>query len=216
MLHLVYVIIGTALLFLLTEILFKTKKLSNELIRKFLHISLGVYVSLWPFFLSWPAIYILVAIFIVGIAIARLSTRLSKKITIFGTIRKLDRPSHGDVYFCIGVGLTSLLTHDKYIFMASILTLSLSDGLAALLGKKYGSTTTIRVFGAKKSLVGSLVFLITTMLIMVLYYASSGVHVNTSTLIILPLFATFVESLSDKGVDNLIIPITILFGLKLF
>ena len=216
MINLLYAVIGIVVLFGITEILWRHQKISHELIRKFLHISLGVFIAFWPFFLSWNQIYILVILFLVGILMARTLSFISKKITLFSSVKKLDRQSLGEIYFSLGIGFTALLTHDKYIFMASVLTLSLADGLAAIIGKRYGTTTKYRVFGAHKSLVGSAVFLVTTMIIIVIYYALSARAPSLMMILLLPPIATFVESFCDGGIDNLVIPLTILIALKNF
>lgn len=216
MLDLLYAIFGTAFLFIITENLWRSKKISHETTRKFLHISLGVFIAFWPFFLSWTEIYFLVFVFIVGIIAARNSKELSKKFTIFKTVKKLDRSSYGEIYFSLGIGLTSLLTHNKYIFMAAILNLSIADGLAALIGKKYGHKSTYTVFGAKKSIIGSLTFLTCSLVILFFYYLISGYNPSILMIILLPPVATFVESLSSSGIDNLVLPLTILVALKNF
>lgn len=59
MLELIVVSIIIFLLVLVTEILWRSKHYSNELTRKFIHISLGTFAAFWPWFLSWNQIYIL-------------------------------------------------------------------------------------------------------------------------------------------------------------
>jgi phytol kinase len=216
MLHLFYAIAGTAFLFVVTENIWRSKKISHESTRKFLHISLGTFIAFWPFFLSWASIYLLVLVFIAGIIVARNSKKLSKRFTIFKTINKLDRHSYGEIYFSLGIGLTALLTHNKYIFMAAILNLSIADGLAALIGKKYGSESLYIVFGAKKSIVGSLTFLVFSLAILLFFYVVSGYNPSVAMIILLPPILTFVESLSSSGVDNLVLPLTVLIALKNF
>lgn len=214
MLHLVYVIAVIGLLFGITELFWRNKWFSHEAVRKFLHISLGTFIAFWPFILPWNLIILLAVGFICAIFVISNYKKLSNKFTIFKTIKKLDRHSHGEIYFSIGILLSALLTHNKYIFMAAILNLSIADGLAALVGKKYGAKSVYTVFGAKKSALGSAVFWMSSLLILVFYYAISGHNPNIAMVILLPPIATFIESLSSSGVDNLVIPLTIIIALQ--
>ncbi len=216
MLNLVFVIAGIAILFFITEYLWRSKKFTHETVRKFLHISLGTFIAFWPFFLPRYLIISLALGFIISVFIVRKIKFFSRKFTIFKSVKKLDRQSHGELYFSIGILVASLLTTNKYIFLVAILNLSISDGLAAILGKKYGKSTKYTVFGAKKSLIGSLVFYICALIILVAYYAFSNQLPSLATVILFPPFLTFIESLSTSGIDNLLIPIVVIYWLSNF
>jgi len=216
MLHLVYVIAGIAILFFITEYLWRSKKYTHETVRKFLHISLGSFIAFWPFLISRYLIIALALGFILSIFLVRRFKYLSKKFTIFKSVKKLDRQSHGELYFSIGILVASLLTTNKYIFLVAILNLSISDGLAAIIGKKYGKSTKYTVFGAKKSLIGSLAFYVCALVILTAYYAFSNQSPSLSTILLFPPFLTFIESLSTSGIDNLLIPIVVIYWLSNF
>ncbi len=81
--------------------------------------------------------------------------------------------------------------------------MSYGDGMAALIGEKYGKHK-YQIFGDKKSFEGSIAMflvLIVTLGIVLAYY-----HVSTSSFIIIPivaLVATIFEGITPKGLDNI-------------
>jgi dolichol kinase len=104
---------------------------SNELSRKFVHVTVGSFVAFWPFFLSWNQIVFLSGAFLVGIA-------ASKYLNIFQAIHSVQRPTWGEIFFAMAVGIIALVTQSKGIYAAALLQMSLADGLAAVIGGRFG------------------------------------------------------------------------------
>src|SRR5882757_6771805 len=95
--------------------------MTSEVGRKFVHITVGSFVAFWPFFLSWNQIRLLSLGFLVVVGI-------SKYFRVFRAIHSVQRPTWGELYFALSVGLVTLVTHNKWIYMAALLQMSLADG----------------------------------------------------------------------------------------
>jgi dolichol kinase len=123
----------------------------------------------------------------------------------FGRVLREEEKSTfmGSTYFIFST-LLSILLFPKAIAIASILILIISDTAAALVGKGIGR---VKIFG--KTLEGSVVFLITSLLIVWIYP-----HLGRFSGSLAALGATLIEILPIKMNDNLTIPLvagTIMF-----
>ena len=99
-----------------------------------------------------------------------------------------------------------------------MLHLGLADGLAALIGEKWGNKTVYKVAGYKKSIVGNIAFLVTSMMILsvLVFVLDVGFsQLGLAGIIWVPIFATFFEAISVKGSDNLVVPMVIVWMLNM-
>jgi len=188
-----------------SEIWWRFKQPHNEFSRKFIHITVGTFVAFWPFFLSWNEIRLLALGFVLMVV-------LSKWLHIFKSIHSVQRPTWGEVYFALVVGLLTFVTHSKGIYAASLLQMSLADGLAAVVGVNFGKSHRYKVFGHPKSYLGTLTFFVTS-LILLGGYVLTGHDLATWHLVGLSILATIGENLAVAGLDNLLIPLLIAFVL---
>ncbi|HET7630139.1 MAG TPA: hypothetical protein VFK03_02085, partial [Candidatus Saccharimonadales bacterium] len=124
----------------------------GEASRKLIHISVGTFVAFWPLFLSWQQIELLSLAFVGAVLISR-------QFHVFKAIHSVQRPTWGELYFGIAVGLVAMLTHEPAIYVAALLHMSLADGLAAIVGHRYGHRYVYRIFGSSKSRLGTATFL---------------------------------------------------------
>ncbi len=191
---------------LLAEYLARYKGVHSELTRKLVHILVGVFVSFWPFFLSWNTIKLLSAAFLVVIA-------LSIKFNIFRSIHAVSRNVNGEVLFAVAIGMLAFIVSNKWMFAAAMLNLSVADGLAAIVGLGWGEGNQYKVFGHTKSLAGTLTFFFCSMAIMLLYVGFSNATAGVFTLLLLPIMGAVAENLAVSGTDNLVIPLLIGFAL---
>jgi dolichol kinase len=76
-------------------------------------------------------------------------------------------------------------------------------------GIGWGDNNTYKVMGKEKSIAGSLAFLITSYLILIVYAIFSGSSTSFLTLLWLPVLATAVENVAVNGTDNLILPMVV-------
>lgn len=193
-----FVIIAISLFLLLNEWWWRGRS-HGEMSRKSVHMVVGTFAAIWPLFLTWRQIELLSVAFMVGVA-------LSRQFNVFKAIHAVQRPTWGELYFGASVGLIALTTHQPAIYGAALLHMSLADGLAAVIGSSRGHRTTYHLFGAKKSRVGTMVFLVVSLIILLSYSVSTGVNLG----LWLPLIvagATLLENVAVKGLDNLLVPL---------
>jgi dolichol kinase len=103
----------------------------------------------------------------------------------------------------------ALILTDEWIFMASMLILGISDGLAAIVGLAFGDNNSYKVLGHTKSLAGSLAFFFSALIIMIVYTVLSGAPYSGLSLILLPAIAAVAENFAVNGTDNLVIPLLV-------
>jgi phytol kinase len=204
------IIIGIVLV--LSEYLLREKVIHGEIARKFVHISTGLFISTWAFYLSVGEIQIISILLLVGVLI-------SQKLKIFKSIRGVDRKTWGEVLFAISVGLTITIAPSAWIYAIAILHMSLADGMAAVVGAAHGSTTKYKIFGYTKSLVGSGTFYLCSMfilLIWVLFGISEWQSYYLMLFFWVPFLSTLTENLAVKGIDNVAVPIIVIAVFDLF
>lgn len=196
------VLASVFLVLVASEIWWRKRSVHGELSRKFVHITVGSFVAFWPFFLSWREIQLISVAFLIVVVI-------SKRLGVFQSIHSVQRPTWGEFFFAAAVGLVTLITHDKWIYMAALLQMSLADGLAAVIGVRFGRSTQYSIFGHVKSIAGSLTFLLVSLLILLLFMHYGDVGVPFAALLVLPVIASVVENLGVQGLDNLFVPLLI-------
>ena len=205
---------GIAFILLSSELLWYLRLFKNsEIPRKLVHILTGVYIAFWPLLMSFAWIQIL-SILLLG------AVYVSKKWHIFRSIHAVKRVTYGELLFPLGVLVAATFAHSGWVYLAAVLHLSLADGLAALVGVRYVKKYGYKVFGQLKTVVGTIVFLATslgiimaTMLLDPAAYGSSVLIV----LLLLPLCTTVIENVGVYGVDNILVPavvVTILNSLR--
>src|SRR5204863_6584380 len=126
------------------------------------------------------------------------------------------RQTYGELLYPLGIGLTALISQDKYIFMAAVLHLALADGLAAIVGIRYGGNTQYRIFGQTKTLIGTATFMFVSMLIIIglLLWTPYGLMpAQTIMLVSLPLLAAAAENVGVQGLDNVLVPVLVTIAL---
>lgn len=187
-------------LLILAEYWWRTRDTHGEFSRKFVHITVGSFVAFWPWFLSWNEIRFLSLAFLVVVS-------LSKIFKIFQSIHSVGRPTWGEVFFALAVGLTTFVTHNKWVFMAALLQMSLADGLAAVVGVRFGHAKRYQILGHTKSLLGTATFVLVSAAILIAYAQVSDSSLSLLALTGLPLLGALVENFGIAGLDNLLVPL---------
>ncbi len=208
MIPLIITVVVIFLLLLGNEFWWRKKTVHSELSRKFIHISVGSFVAFWPFFLDWNQIKILSIAFVVVVVI-------SKQLNLFQAIHSVNRPTRGEIFFALAVGAVALISEDKWIYMAAVLQMSLADGLAAVIGTRYGKSSRYTVFGHVKSIYGTATFFVTSLAILLGYAYFAGEPVQILALIGLAAAASLIENVGVEGIDNLLVPVLVAYGLTL-
>jgi phytol kinase len=168
--------------------------------RKFLHIMVGNVIFILPLFTSQ---------FVITFLVAAPFILLTFLMSPYSPIKFNDRIStsgHGMglVYYAISWTVLAFFFFDQqWIIAVGIAAMSYGDGMAALIGEKFGKHK-YNIFGDKKSFEGSITMflvLIVTLGIVLAYY-----NIFTANFIIIPvvaLIATIFEGITPKGLDNI-------------
>jgi phytol kinase len=206
MLQIIIVILVVLILLLIAEYLWKVKHYHSELTRKFIHITVGSFVAFWPYFLDWNQIYLLALGFLVVIIVSRSAS-------IFRSIHSINRRTIGDFLFALVIPIVALITHDRLIFTIAMLHLSLADGVAAVVGTRFGKKNRYQIFGQYKSIIGTIAFWLCSLALITAFMLISHVNwVNSKIwlkIIWLPILATAMENVGVYGTDNIIVPVLI-------
>lgn len=190
---------------LIAELLHRYTTTDPEKIRKIVHIGTGQ-VILLAWWLEIPAW--------VGIAASILASTialLSYKFPILPGINSVGRKSLGTFFYAVSIGiLIAWFWHIQQPYYAAIgiLVMTWGDGLAALIGQKYGKHL-YKIGGIQKSWEGSLTMAIVSFLVtsVILFAVQGNSWQIYFVSIAVAVFATALESFSKLGIDNLTVPI---------
>jgi len=199
-------ILAVFLVLVASELWWRKHNLHGELSRKFVHITVGSFVAFWPFFLSWQQIELLSVALVVVIGISR-------ALNIFQAIHSVQRPTWGELFFAAAVGLVALITHDKWIYAAALLQMSLADGLAAIVGRHYGNRMKYLVFGHAKSVAGTLTFFAISVAILLAFSHWGGQPLSLAFVLAISALASVLENIGVLGSDNLLVPVLVAIAL---
>lgn len=198
---LIVTVLAVFLILVGSEFWWRRRITHSEFSRKFVHITVGSFVAFWPFFLTWNQIRLLSIGFLVVVGV-------SKYLHVFRAIHSVQRPTYGELYFALAVGLLTFVTHNKWIYMVSLLQMSLADGFAAVVGVRFGRQSYL-MFSHRKTLIGSLTFFATSLAILVAYAQLSGIHLSPVFIVGAAALAAIIENLGVAGLDNLLVPLVI-------
>lgn len=201
--------LGGLAILMTAELLWRERKKHGEGSRKFVHIAVGSYIAFWPLWLSWREIEIISFILVCGVL-------ASKYFKIFKTVHSVGRTTWGELCFAVSVGLIAFLTQQPWIYFVAILHMSLADGLAAIVGTKYGKKTSYFILKHQKSLAGSATFFAISYALLVIYYVAAQEPPQFIVLLVLPLLATALENIAVLGLDNIAVPILVTLVLTYF
>lgn len=185
------------------------RRLDPELVRKLMHVGMGL-VSLsfpWLFNSPWPVLALAGAA-----SVTLLSIRLSSvmKREFGGVLHAVSRESFGEFFYTVGVAALFVLSHgDALLYSIPLLTLTFADATAALVGLRYGSVRYATPDGVK-SLEGSLACFGVAFLcvhVPLLLFSPIGRLESLLIAIILGVLVMLVEAIAWQGLDNLTIPL---------
>ena len=189
-------------LLLLSEWGWRKHWLHGEVGRKFVHVTVGTFVAFWPYFLDWTEIRLLsLAFFVVVLA--------SMHLGVFKAIGSVQRPTYGEIFFALSVGLLTIITTSKGIYAAAILQMALADGFAAIIGGRFGTENKYHLYGRTKSLAGSATFFVISLGLLIGYSQFSDNGLIWQYVVIGALGATLLENIAALGFDNLLVPVAV-------
>jgi len=211
MLEFIACLVGIFFILAVAEIFWRQKTLRGENLRKFVHILAGSFIAFWPWLIGWRAIQ-LAGLAMILVVIANRFART------FHFASHINRRTWGDFLFALAVTICALLTTSKIFFAVAILHMSLADGLAAIIGKRYVAKWRYDVFGQIKTVFGSMVFWLVSLFILGSLLIFSD-QVSASQffwlVILLPPALTLLEALAVFGTDDLLVPVAVVLILRL-
>jgi len=193
---LVLLVVASCVCIAFVEVLKRKFSLPTALTRRLTHIGTAMVAGAAPLFVGQKEI-IIVSLIFAGVLF------VSRRYNLFSSIHTVDRVTFGEVFLPLGVALAALLflPHDLAAFQFGVLVMGISDALAGFVGERFGKHS-ISLFKNKKSIKGSLAFLISTGILTFLFLPEFGYQ-----LLLIPLTLTFTEFLLIYGLDNLFLPI---------
>lgn len=187
-----------------------------ELTRKVVHIGAG-HVILLAWWFSVPAwTGIAASVLFSGVAL------LSYRLPLLPGIESVGRKSLGTFFYAVSIGVLVAwfwpLSQPQYAAIG-ILTMTWGDGLAALIGQRYGEHP-YQIWGEKKSWEGSTAMFLVSYVVCVsiLLYVQGPVAETWLVSGAAAAVATVLEAVSKYGIDNLSVPLgaaAVCFGLGL-
>jgi len=189
-------ILASVFLIVGIEYLKRTLSLPVLLTRKAAHMGGALIAFLSPLFLNQKEIIIISILFAVALYFTR-------RTSFFSSIHAVNRTTLGEVFLPLGVLLCALffLPEETSAFQFGVLVMGISDGLAGLIGERFG-THRIQLFNSKKTIEGTGVFFITCLILT--FFFIPGIDYR---LLMIPLILTTMEFFLEYGLDNLMLPI---------
>ncbi|MGH7142472.1 MAG: hypothetical protein ACREF5_03365 [Candidatus Saccharimonadales bacterium] len=189
------------LLITISELLWRHRDIDPEYTRKFVHISVGSFVAFWPLFLSRNEIVLLGCAFVLIVA-------ASSYFNLFKAIHSVQRSTWGELFFAMSVGILAYVADFHWIYTIALLHMSLADGMAAIIGMKFGKSNRYTVFGYVKSVAGTLTFFVVSMTILSVF-AIVTPNIFSLWFIAIAAAATLLENIAIRGFDNILVPLLI-------
>ncbi len=204
-LQIAVVVLWIGLLLLVASLLNCPGNSNSEVVRKVVHIGTGN-VILFAWWLHIPAI--------VGVGasiLASIITLLSYRFPILPGINSVGRKSLGTFFYAVSIGILVAwfwtINRPQYAVLG-ILVMTWGDGLAAIIGQKFGKHP-YRIWENQKSWEGSGTMALVSFIVSSLIFLSvQGNNWQTWVVsLVVAVVATILEAFSVYGIDNLTVPL---------
>lgn len=190
---------------LVSESLKRFFAVDGEITRKVVHIGTGnvILLAWWFQIPAWVGISASV--------LASIVTLASYKLPILPGVNSIGRRSLGTFFYAVSMGILVGyfwgIDQPQYAAIG-ILIMSYGDGMAALIGQRFGKHI-YKVGGMTKSWEGSLTMLVVSYVVcnVILFSTFGNSWQNLFISVLLAISATGLESFSWWGVDNLTVPV---------
>jgi phytol kinase len=193
------------------------RRIDGEVLRKAMHVALGASALTYPWLFHSVAPPLLIAVLTLTVLLT-LRFLPGVRSRLGGVVHGVTRASEGDLWFPVSVvAVFWLASGNAVLYVIPILTLTLADAFAALVGSRYGRMRYDTLEGDQKSAEGSIAFFLIAFFaahVPLLMYTSVG---RTESLLIGLTFGFLVmllEAVAWRGLDNLFIPVGGFFLLR--
>ncbi|WP_041918677.1 diacylglycerol/polyprenol kinase family protein [Gloeocapsa sp. PCC 7428] len=200
-------IVGTWLgvILLLAVVAKRYTSADSEITRKIVHIGTGN-IILFAWWLDIPA-----SVGIGASIVASIVTLLSYKFPLLPGINSVGRQSLGTFFYAVSIGVLVAwfwsIEQPQYAALG-ILVMTWGDGLAALIGQRFGKHR-YKLWGIQKSWEGSLAMGVVSYIVSSLIFLSVQGNIWQTWFIslVIAVVATSLEAFSKFGIDNLTVPL---------
>jgi phytol kinase len=191
---------------LTAEFLHRYTNTKPEHVRKVVHIGTGN-VMLIAWLLQLPAWVGMTSAVLAGII-----TLVSYKLPILPGVNSVGRKSLGTFFYAVSIGVITAIFWNlnlPYYGVIGILIMAWGDGMAAIIGQKFGKHP-YTIVGNTKSWEGTFTMLIVSYAIVSIVLLSVQGNIWQTWVVGIPvaIVATAVESIAQWGLDNLSVPLT--------
>jgi dolichol kinase len=200
-------LVGFAYLLILlgAEGFYRFTKVPPEWTRKLQHVLSGTLAACFPWIFSSPKEVVALGIIMAAVLL------VFRKSRFLTSMHEVKRKTFGEFYFLLAAVLLSILSwRTPSFYFISMLTLTVSDTVAAIVGTTY-QRVIYSIRGHTKSLEGSVVFLISTFLTVhlpLLFLSNVSPLRSILTALNIAILVTIVEALCRNGRDNVLIPLS--------
>jgi phytol kinase len=200
----------------LAEFLRRSRGYGSDFTRKVIHIGVGMLAWALPFLFDEPWLFIVacVAFMIINL--------LDWRFGFFAAMSSSSRSNLGTVYFPLAAAIVAYLYWDTPpIMVAALMPLTWGDGLAPVIGKKFGKHT-YQIQGTTRSIEGSVGFFFAAFLAtwLALWIIPGAPQITPAEALIPALIVSFatalVEAVTIWGLDNLTVTATAMIILSLW
>lgn len=199
------VLVWLAIVGLIAEAASRFGKAGTEVIRKVVHIGTGnvILIAWWLNIPLWVGVSASVLFSTIAL--------LSYYVPILPNINSIGRKSFGTFFYAVSIGVLVAwfwsINLPQYAALG-ILVMAWGDGLAALIGKRFGRHV-YKLWDMQKSWEGSLTMALASYVVSLLILLGTIGNIWQVWLIslIVALAATGLEAFSKYGIDNLTVPI---------
>lgn len=193
------------LILIVNQYLWQRDVVRGEAARKLAHMLIGGFIATWPIYLSYAEIQLALLVGLVGAVIVR-------HFVLFPSIFDVKRRSIGDIAAPLIILLVAFIEPTKTIFAVTVLHVAFADGIAALVGSRFGHKTAYNILKQKKSLTGTAAFFSASIFIMTIA-AIFRPNIDPMTIalyiVVIPVVATMLENISPRGLDNVTVPLAV-------
>lgn len=192
------------LVFLASEILHRFKQ-DPELVRKVVHIGTGnvLPIAWWLHIPTWLCVT-------AGVTFSAIAL-ISHYTNILPMLNDVGRKTYGIFYYALSITILVTVLWNDYPQYAviGVMVMSWGDGMAALIGKRFGKHTFIHM-GNKRSLEGSFAMFATSLIVMLCIFGfTHGIHLNDVGIAVpVAAIAALLEAFSPGGTDNITVPLS--------
>ena len=190
--------------------------LKPEVLRKGLHMSMGLTTLSFPWLFDtpWPVVLVAGAS---TVAFLAFRTRFPLFRRLAGAMRRIRRVSVGEYCFVIATCLVFVLAdNDPILYCIPMLLLTLADSAAALVGTTWGKHRYLTM-GEYKTVEGSLAFFVVAfacIAILLAWFTPASKPEAVALAALVAFAVTVLEAAVGGGFDNLLVPLGAFAAIK--